>query len=443
MTKQNDDVTFKRPEYIAHEKQIKTVISVYAGIDSARKLIKQTPHENDSDYADRLDSSMLDNFVERIVTTMSGQIFRKPLTYEDIPKNIIDNDFPKIAGKKNLNQFSKDLTELAIRDGKSYILVDIPKAGGDPYFATVERLQLVNWEKDEEGRFTMAVILEGYVKEEGTFAKYESVQYRHIKKDGNVDIYREESGEWKIYDSIKTSYDFVPLYELETGEVPPLYDIAISNINYLNRYSMKDSYLDTAGSPIPFGKNLGLDGENDVLGEDTDVSRPALVLGVNSVILSDNSEASFEWVEMSGQCIDALQNDLDRKAQKMSERAIAIISESTKTATQTNAENSESNSRLSDIAEDDENTLNRAYAGLYKMKRAGNPVGRIIVNRDFNLLQTSGVGSEINQMWLTGLISHDTALKGLIKNEVVDIESIDDEIQKTKEESLPIVEVEE
>ena len=438
-TKQNDDVTFKRPEYEAHENQVTLVNMVYGGIDTARTLIYKTPNENLTDYQNRLAKATLNNFVERIVTTMGGQIFRKPLSYEDIPQKIIDNSFPKISGNKNLNQFAKDLSELGIRDGKSYILVDIPSNGGDPYFSTVERSQLINWEKDDEGNFTMAVIAESYVEDTGAFSKEIKEQYRHIKPDGNVDIYREGDTKdaWDI-ETIETSYNFVPLYELDTGDVPPLYDIAVMNINYLNSFSKKDQYLDTAGSPIPFGKGLGIEGENNVLGEENDdISQPALVLGVNSVVLTDNVEASFEWVEMSGGSIGALQDDLERKATAMSERAIAIMSESTKTATQTNAENSESDSRLSDIAEDTENTLNNAYNAWHKMKYTKDKVGDIIVNRDFNLKQIdSGLLSGLNALQLSGNISKRTLLQSLIKNEVVDIESIDDEIKQIEAESL-------
>lgn len=434
-----DAVTFKRPEYEAHEKQVKTVNDIYNGVDTAKKRILQTPNENPKDFAIRKEKATLNNFIERIVTTMSGQVFRKPLSFDGVPVKIVDNVFPKIAGDKSLNQFGKDLAVAAIRDGKAYALLDIPTTGGDVYASLVTRGSLINWEKDGKGNYTLAVIYEVVLESTGTFSKEYKEQYRVITDDGNITLWKETKDGFVADAPIVTSYNFVPLYEVDLGDVPPLYDIAVMNINHLNSFSKKDQYLDTAGSPIPFGKALGLDGENDLTNTDED-HQPAIVLGVNSIVLAPDKDASLEWVEMSGQNIEALQDDLERKEKAMSERALTVMSESVKTATQSEAENSESDGRLSDIAEDMEKGLMSMYGGLSRIKYNTEAVGNIIVNRDFNLMQMdSGLLTGLNVLQLSGNLSRKTLLKSLIKNEIVDIEDIDEELETIESESLGIV----
>ena len=86
----NTDVTWKHPEYEAREAQLKLVNTIYAGVDDARSLLSKLRNESDTSYDTRVVECTLDNFVERIVTTMAGQITRKNVTYEDIPDNIVE-----------------------------------------------------------------------------------------------------------------------------------------------------------------------------------------------------------------------------------------------------------------------------------------------------------------------------------------------------------------
>lgn len=430
--KQTDGIEFKRPEYLATEDQVILCNLVYNGVDTARSLLEKTPNEQTQDFLIRQKKASLNNYIERIVTTMSGQLFRKPVTYADIPIATVENYLENTNKNIHFNQFGKEVAESAILNGKAYIMVDIPTDGGDPYFSLVSRPQLINWRKDEEGNFTMAVIAEGYLDETGEFSVEIKKQYRHIKANGDIDIYRagDTKDTWDI-ETITTSYNFVPLYEVDISNVPLLYDIAVMNVNYFNSFSKKDQYLDTAGSPIPFGKGLGLSGANDIFTPDEDVETPAIILGVNSVVLTENVEASLEWVEMTGGSIEALQDDLDRKARAMTEQALKVMSESTKTATQSASEKEESASRLSDIAEELEVGLNKAYNAWHRLKYNKDAKGTISVNRDFNLFaMDSGLLSGLTALQVSGNLSTETLLRSLVKHEIVDIEDVDIELKR-------------
>ncbi len=434
------DVTFLHPEYKAHRHQVKLVNDIYHGIDTAKELIFQSPNEYNTDYLARKEKATLDNFIERIVTAMSGQIFRKPLMFNEFSDAAIE-EMEIIYQGKSLDEFGKDMAAMGIRDGKSFCLVDVLTDGGAPYFALYEREQLTNW-RIEDGIYTMVVLLETYQEEDG-FETGIYLQYRVIDEQGNVQIWRQfdSKGDWSIAEEIITSYNFLPFYALNVDEVPPLYDIAKINANHLNFSSKKDSYLETAGSPIPFGKGLGIDANAQVIGEG-DVPAPALVLGVNSVVLTDNPEASFEWVEMSGNNIEALQKDLNLKAESMGQRALTLSSESTqvKTATQIQQENSESTSRLTDIASDLQQVLNIAYNSYCEMKST-TAVGEIILNKDYNnSLPDANIINGLNAAQIAGNLSRETFIESMVRAEYIEIESVDDELARIEDEMIPLEE---
>lgn len=422
-----NDITFEHPKYIKHRAQVSLVQDFYGGIDTARQHLVKHSQENDLDFFNRYDTAILHNFVERIVTTQAGHIFRKAMSYEDVPENMIE-----FLDDMHIAEFTKEVVEYANRDGKAYILVDMSTDGGEPYLSHIGRTQLINWRKKDTGEFTMAVIMETYEVDDGFSLEYKT-QYRHIKENGDVDIWRETTaGYFEIVESIITTYNFMPLYELDLGDIPPLYDIATVNKNHFNAFSDKDTIVSKATRPSFFTKGLGLEG-----GED-------LKLGVNYSINTDNVDATVEWIELKGESIPQAQDDLERKEKLMAVRALQSQEETqkTKTATQSLQENSESTSRLSDIAEDCENAINQAYGALYMMKLSQEAVGQIVLNKDF---REDAVDSNIllglSTLVTAGNLSKETMLKALIKHEIVEIEDIDAELAQIDLEYVEPVDV--
>ncbi len=434
-----NDITFVRDEYVKHLPQMQICEDIYEGISTSIKHLVKNSNEYQEDFDNRKKRATLNNFVERIVSTMVGEIFRKSISYNNISERdieFIDN----ACNGLDLNQFSKDIVSSAILYGKAYILVDIPKIGGIPYFTKIIRPQLINWRKDSENKFKMAVIKE-YYQEDSGFSLANKLQYRHIKEDGNIDIYRTTIGnKLELVESITTSYNYCPLFEIDIDDVPPLYDIAKVNIKHLNFQSSQDDYLLEALTPMLFGKALGIEAENDVLGADIKPQAPKMVIGVRSANFADDPEASLEWVEMSGQTYDISSKHLQKMEDDMSVRALRLQSESikTKTATQSLQENSEKQSRLVDIADDYQNTINNSVKALYEMRYSRQFVGEILVNKDFNISVNQTVVSDINQAFISGMVTQKTALEALNKTEVFDITDIDAEVQETERQNVGI-----
>ena len=443
-----DDVSCERREYLDHQHQWQLCRDIYYGIDSAKRHIVKNANEYKEDFNNRLRRSTLNNFVERIVNTMGGEIFRKTLTFEDTTPKLEDEIKLIPATGDSLSMFGKTLTETALVDGAAYIMVDAPVDGGNPYFTIISRSQLKNWRKDEAGNFTMAVIHEFIEIPQGAFGSKLIDQYRVLKEDGNVTIYR-KSGEnganvWFIYEEITTTYNSIPLFELKIEDVPPLYDIATVNVKHMNFLSMQDDYLAEALSPMLFGVALGLEGDGQVYGDGPKPDVPKMVVGVRSMTVTDNPEARMEWVEMSGKTYDISSTHLEKMEDDMSQRALKLQNESVKnvTATATMENATEKNSRLTDIATDCEKALNDAVNAYMMMKYHKEFTGYIEVNKDFNqtVLDSGGI-AQLNALQVSGNISKETLLNALQKAEVIDIDNIDDEIAKIEEEFMPIEEV--
>jgi len=439
-----DGVKFQTLEYKAHKNQVALCKAIYHGIDTAKDLIYPSPNEYKKDYETRQELATLNNFVERTVTTMAGQIFRVPISFKDMPTSL-EAKTKTINGKRDLNALAKNLCKSGILSGKAYALADLPINGGNVYVSIIERDQLINYEKDANENFTFAVIHEFVTKKVSRFESELIEQYRVYDATGNIELWRKgtdtkngSAGEFELKEKIVTSYSFIPLYELNIDDVPPLYDIAKINANHLNASSRKDSYLDVAGSPIPFAKGLGVDAEEQLNGEG-DAPAPVMVLGVKSIIFTDNPEASMEWVEMTGQNIEALQDDLERKERSMAERALKVITQSVKTATQVEQEASESNSRLSDIAQDIEIVLTSLLNGISMMLFNSAFDGQVIANRDFKTVAYDGQTiTALNALVLAGNLSRETLLTSLVKGEVIEVDSVEDEVKKIEDENLGI-----
>jgi len=427
-----DHVTWEHPEYKAQKGRVKVCNDVYDGIDTSRHYLSKLRNEYDDSFLIRQEEATLDNFIERIVKTMAGQITRKAPLYEGMMPNL-ETDMDNVAENESLTQFAKDITERAILDGKTYVLVDIPMDGGDPYFANVLRSNVINWEKDSEGNYTMVVILEAYKKSTGQFSFEVKPQYRVIDEVGNVQIWRKvENDGWVVVEEITTSYNFCPFYEFNIQDVPPLYDIALINLKHMNFTSLKDRFTREALDPILFGQNLGIDNAGTE-------ENPTIVIGVNQMMSTDNPDSGLSWVELDGSNYEIAEKNLLKMEDDIGARALKLKDESNKakTATQVSEENSESTSRISDIADDLETILNLIVNAYSMMKYNRENSGYITANKDFNSAATdSNTITALNTLEVSNNITKRTLLKALNDTEAVIIDDIDEELQELEANAL-------
>ena len=433
---QTDDVKFQHPQYIEHYNQVHMLQNIYKGIDSAKQYIKKAPMESETSFIDRQNSATVKNFVKRAVEAFVGMIFRKDVDASGYDEKL-DAFFKKIDTKNDLNKFSRDLAASLIRDGKAYIAVDTPIGGGDPYMAIIGRQRVTNWRKDLQGRYTMLVAYEAIERAYGDYGLEVVERWRVYRDDGSVEIWEEDSTGLHLADVIQTEFNYIPIIDLDLSDVPMLYDIAKMTIKHMNRTSFKDKYLDMSAIPIPLIWGVSAD-EGDSTGK-----KPAYVIGVDEafVFSGTKDESDFQWRELSGSSIKALQDDLKIIEEDITSGVIkATVAESTtiKTATQSFYEAAESSNRVTMIAVIIEAALNQAVAMMADMANITvSPDARIRINKDFNgVTQDPNALRLLWEVYLSGGLSIETFLKSLESYEVIDIGSVDNELERIKNDTF-------
>ena len=433
------NVGFEHDEYSLYEKQVKVVNDVFNGTDYVKNYIKQFQQETDVTFEERKSSIALKNFVKRATEAFVGMIFRKPISTSGYSDKV-NELFKHIDTEVALNQFGRSLATNLIVDGITYIMVDAPKNGGDPYLINIKRQSLINWRKNDTGNFTLAVISEVVEEPIDEFATIKVEQYRVLRDDGSITIYREVAGQYEIYDIIQTDLDYVPLVELNLSKIPPLYDIALLNLKHLNRTSSKDRYLDMSACPVPVIWGADIDDDD---GSPT-TAKPALVIGVDEAFIFNGTkdECDFQWRELQGTSINELQKDLTVIEKDITSgviRASQSDSQTVKTATQAYYESAEASNRVTVIANIIEYGLNKSVDMLrdYLNDIVSSDLGVIMINKDYNAIASdSGEVRVLWEMYLAGTLSIETLYKSLEQYEMISIGNPSDEVKRVEADSF-------
>lgn len=386
---QTDDVSFKHPEYLAYIEQIKIVNAVYDGVDTAKAHLTKAPRESTTSYDDRLNTVTLKNYVKRAIEAFVGMIFRRQSQAVGFSEKFTTL-FNKIDKKNPINIFSREVTTELIKSGKVFLAADTPVGGGNPYAIIIQRENVINWRKNEDGSYQMLVVYEIVEDGFGDFGFELVPQWRVYRDDGTVTIYRmDKDGKYYLHSELTTDFDYIPIVDLSIDNIPPLYDITKMTIKHMNRTSFKDKYLDMAAVPVPVIWGASPD-------EDGAGIKPVYVIGVDEAFIftGTKDEADFQWRELSGSSINELQKDLDVIENDITSGVIRVAASETttmKTATESYYESAESSNRVTVIASTVEIGLNKLAAMLADlMNEPLETTARIIINKDFNALVANG-----------------------------------------------------
>lgn len=435
---QSDTVEFLHPEYVTYKIKVDYVTNVYNGIDTAKVYLTQATRESTTSYDSRVEKATLKNFVKRATEAFVGMIFRKNVEAVGFsPK--MNELFSKIDTKNTLQKFSRDLTTALIRDSKVFILVDTPIGGGDPYMSIINRNNVINWRKDENGNYTMIVVYEAIEEFSGNYGTEIVEQWRVFREDGVVEIWR-KNADAGLYlaNVIETEFDYIPIVPIELDDMPILYDIAKLNVKHMNRTSFKDKYLDMAAIPVPVIWGAGVEDDGSAQG-----TKPVLVIGVDEAFVFSGSkdESDFQWRELSGNSIKVLQEDLNVIEEDITSGVIrAATSDTTtiKTATQSFYEAAESANRVTVIANLVEIALNKAVEYMADMiYEVPSSDSRIIMNKDFNAIISNNDHMRLLwEVYMGGALSIETFLKSLEQYELIDIGSVESELSRIENDTF-------
>lgn len=414
------DKPIKRQEYTDFENDVKLVYDVFRGSKYACNYLDQFLREDNSDYNKRKLKANLDNYVFRTCDSIKNIIFRKPISTDNVTNNELKTWLEEDIdlNGNDINEFSKKVLVNAVRDGKSYILVDSPIIPDDvvtkadeadakvrPYLVNIKRADLINWDMDEFGQYTMVLFNESYVVKSGLFGVEKKVQQKAMFNDGTTIIFRDD----KEYLRFEREVKEITLIEVDDKDIPPLLDMAKLNITQMNRMSEQDNYVRIGSCPFPITYGS------------IETDTPQTLSISQGLRFPNKQEGGFEWAELKGKNYQISESHIKSLIEKMENISISFaVDVNVKTATQVQAEATEDESKLSDYAQKIELAINNAIMYMYLYNPTLKGDNYVSVNKDFasNVLSPEQFNI-LMQLRLNNELSYELFIQMLMQGEII------------------------
>lgn len=388
---------------------------------AGERLMPRFPAEELETYTKRVAVSTLFPAFRRTADVLSGKPFAKALTIgEDVPSSLRELADDIDMRGNSLHVFAaKVFKQSGIEYGFGGILVDYPrvsglktqadeqKAGARPYMVHISHKRILGWQTEEKNgalRLTQLRISEARTEPNGRFGK--SVVPRVlVLEPGRWEVWEQhgDKAEFIQVEEGVTSLDEIPFVFVlgeQTGDFqasPPLLDLAYLNVKHWQSQSDQDNILHVARVPILFAAGFPDDKQ--------------IVIGANAV-KADSHEARLEWVEHSGAAIEAGRNSLQDLEQQMIQTGAELLVKTPGDRSATEASNdAEANkSQLQRMAEDFEDSLDRALQFMAEYLRQPEG-GHVSLYKDFGAATLSDASAQlIVSMQQGGLITKRTAI---------------------------------
>lgn len=390
--------------------QMDAVLGGTAAMRAAgRKYLAQHPGEPNERYWKRLQGSTLWNQLELTLGGWVGRPFRDPLELnDDVPQEVqaLEDDIDRQG--TNLDAFCRkwfriglaksfchvliEQPELLSRDGQRPTLADQREQKIRPYWSLIEPDAVIAARADViDGVETLTHLrigertLEIDPKDEFSEVEVQRIRvYDRREEQSGASIYvtvwrfdkmrrRGENSGWYIEkDPVKIGVDFIPLvtfYSNREGFMlgkSPLQDLSDLNVKHWNSQSDQDEILRIARFPILAGSGVedleGNDPQRGGGGGARMSDRSGSVIGPHTVLISENPQSKFYYVEHSGNAIGTGQQALDHLEKQMSGYGSEFLKKSPdrQTATARTLDSLESISPLQGIVLDFKDAVQRA-----------------------------------------------------------------------------------
>lgn len=356
--------------YEGMKEALKIVTDVYAGTLAMRKArqeyLPQNPAEFDTDYNARLKCSVLLPVFRRVITLAVGLMSHKDPTVKDVEEDVLEHLKNIDLSGTPFPVFARNVGREAVRDGHSFIYVDMPPApeaseatlaaeptladqkGLRPYWIKFSKSQAINWHFENiNGQEVLSQITfrECVYEHDGDFGEKEVVQYRVFNR-GSVRLFRStrKGGIPEQVADYKTGLDYIPLYPIYGGEEeeplvsdPPLLDLALLNVLHLQQTSDLNNILHIANVPILWARN-----------RNTKV--PFQPVGSSVLIDVEGEHGAIGYAEHQGNAIGKAQEEIDRTEKRMAAAGFELFADKTggpDTATGEIIDSAKSDSQLS------------------------------------------------------------------------------------------------
>ena len=460
-------VSYHRPELVRLLPQLRQAYDCWTllnadGLGAAKKhYLHKEPAEPQKAYQARLDRATYTPIYRDSIRSYAGLLSRFQVM--DAPPSMEASDANVDLQGSSMQSFLTHVDEMVLRDGGSYIMVDMmPDSGADnyfdqshdgrhPYFVSISRSDVINWQVSyERGRETVNRVtvrqLRSMPDEEGQFgSKVEPIYY--VLTPGKVESYRlvkTDASRWsnQKIDEVATSLPIIPLvwYGASTtrfaqGDLP-MDGLADLSIQHFQMRSDLSELLHKCAMPVPVRKGapVGPDG------------KPApLVLGPNTAVDLSVEGGDFSFAEPTGKSLQRHQEEIKHIEELMDRSSLNFLyGANVKTATEASLRASQVASSVSALIRNKASmfgTLMRLWAYYAGEQSSITPESGLAINDSLisKPIEASEMAQLIN-LYNNGLLSKQTVLEELQRGGVLDpdlvIETEVERIEEDKEEKL-------
>ncbi|MEN3329027.1 MAG: hypothetical protein V7638_3834 [Acidobacteriota bacterium] len=364
---------FRIKAYIDQLPAMKICQDAYAGTLRFRhcevEYLPKNPQEPKDEYELRVQKSVALPAVKRAITLALGLVFDKDPTVKDVDKQI-EQELKNIdlAGK-SVGLFAREALKTALRDGHSFIYVDMPKSVTEtltqseetnaseptyldeqklrPYWVLYQKAQVVNWKfENVYGHQVLkrVSLRECQQEEDGDFGEKTVVRYR-VLTPGMITMWREKAdGTCELEGRSNSSLPYIPLFPIYGGEEldpfvsePALLDLALMVVQHLQMTSDLHGILHVANVPILWAR-------------DRDQKKKFESVGPSVLIDLKGEHSELGYAEHQGHAIGKAQDEIKQLEQRMAVAGFKLLVPQTsgpRTATGEIKDTVESDSELS------------------------------------------------------------------------------------------------
>lgn len=404
------------------------MMDVWGGTASLReggeKYCPKLRFESEQDYAMRLKTLAIKNYLRDAITGYVGRIFSKETVLgKDVPPDIVEwwEDIDRAGNKGDV--FFKRVVTSGIRDGVSWVLVDMPVSTAQtladerqqdirPYVRMYRDLDVIYAEIDDRGH-----VIDFRARE----TTYETQNMEQVKVEK---IRRLTPGLCEIYDTTHDTYETfnvtypakygVPVVPYITDPSPksgfltesPLRDMAELIIRLWRSQAEQDNSLAVARCPMLFGKSVDLE---------------KLIVSAKSVITSDNENAQLSWVESSGNALQSGKDDIDTLKAAIEAESLKPLqqADNSRTRYEAKSDDAKTTSPIKNMADAAQDMIENVLVAMARWtgKEDG---GSVVLNSNFDLVDydASEVSTLVN-LQTQGLITKSTLLKEIKRRGVL------------------------
>lgn len=454
-------VSYHRPELVKILPQLEQAKDCWHllntdGLGSAKsKYLHREPAEPAPAYQARLERSTYAPIFRDSIRAYAGLLSRFQVM--DAPASMIENDDNVDLQGSSMQSFMTQVDELTLRDGGSFVMIDIMPGNGvdnffdqmadgrHPYLICVNRSDVINWNVSyDRGVETVEQVtvrqLRSIPDPEGAFgSKIEPIYY--VLTPGKVETYkvvRSDARRWtnQKIEEISVSLPIVPLiwYGATTSRFAqgdlPMAGLADLSIQHFQMRSDLAELLHKCAMPVPVRKGapLGVDG-----------NPLPLVMGPNTAVDLSSEGGEFKFAEPSGQSLQRHQAEIQHVEELMDRSSLNFLyGANVATATEASLKASQIASSVSALVRNKIamfNVVMRVWAWFAGEQdqitdESGLAINDSLMNRP---LEASEIAQLVN-LFNNELLSRQTVLDELQRGGVLDPDLIiEEEIDRIKE----------